>query len=89
MGYSWQFALTAVLIEGLIFIILSATKVRDLIVYAFPLGLKNAIAVGIGLYIAFIGLQNSGIVVKNSSTAVALGEFDSPFDIKVDLYANR
>ena len=78
MGYSWQFALTAVLIEGLIFIILSATKVRDLIVYAFPLGLKNAIAVGIGLYIAFIGLQNSGIVVKNSSTAVALGEFDSP-----------
>ena len=78
MGYSWQFALTAVLIEGILFIILSATKVRDQIVYAFPLGLKNAIAVGIGLYIAFIGLQNSGIIVKNSSTAVALGEFDSP-----------
>ena len=78
MGYSWQFALTSILIEGIIFIILSATKVRDYIINAIPLGLKQAIGVGIGLYIAFIGLQNAGIVVPNKTTAVELGDFSNP-----------
>ena len=78
MGYSWRFALTGILIEGIIFIILSATNVRDFIVNAFPLGLKNAIGVGIGLYIAFIGLQNCGIIAHNDSTAVTLGKLDDP-----------
>ncbi len=73
MGYSWQFALTAILIEGVIFIILSATKVREMIVDAIPSSLKNAIGAGIGLYIAFIGLQNAGIIVNNDSTLVSLG----------------
>lgn len=79
LGYSWMFALTAILIEGIIFIILSATKVRDYIVNAFPLGLKNAIGVGIGLYIAFIGLQTSHIVsVNEDGTSMALAEFNDP-----------
>lgn len=78
MGYSWQFALTAILIEGIIFIILSASNMREYIVNAFPLGLKQAIGVGIGLYIAFIGLQNSGIVVPNETTSVTLGKFNDP-----------
>jgi adenine/guanine/hypoxanthine permease len=73
MGYSWQFALTAILIEGVIFIILSATKVREMIVNAIPASLKNAIGAGIGLYIAFIGLQNAGIIANNDSTLVGLG----------------
>ncbi len=74
MGYSWQFALTAILIEGIIFIILSATKVREMIVDAIPNSLKKAIGAGIGLYIAFIGLQNAGIIVDNSATLVGLGD---------------
>jgi adenine/guanine/hypoxanthine permease len=78
MGYSWQFALTAILIEGVIFVILSATKVRELIVDAIPATLKNAIGAGIGLYIAFIGLQNAGIIVDNGSTLVNLGDLKSP-----------
>ncbi len=77
MGYSWQFALTAILIEGVIFIILSATKVREMIVDAIPATLKNAIGAGIGLYIAFIGLQNAGIIVDNGSTLVNLGDLKS------------
>jgi AGZA family xanthine/uracil permease-like MFS transporter len=77
MGYSWQFALTAILIEGVIFIILSATHVRDLIVDSLPISLRHAIGVGIGLYITFIGLQNAGIVVHNESTCVILGNLGS------------
>ena len=77
MGYSWQFALTAILIEGVIFIILSATKVREAIVNAIPATLKNAIGAGIGLYIAFIGLQNAGIIVDDGATLVTLGDFKS------------
>jgi len=78
MGYSWQFALTAILIEGVIFIILSITKVRDYIVNAFPMVLKNAIGVGVGLYIAFIGLRNAGIIVSSESTSVTLGKYNDP-----------
>ena len=72
MGYSWQFALTAVFIEGLIFVLLTATNVREAIVNAIPVNLRYAIGAGIGLFIAFIGLQNSQIVVLNQSTLVSL-----------------
>lgn len=75
MGYSWQFALTAVFIEGLLFILLSFFKVRELIANAIPLSLKAAISTGIGLFIAFIGLHNCGIVVADQSTLISLGDF--------------
>ncbi len=78
MGYTWQFALTAVFIEGILFIILTLTGLRNLIVDAMPLALRRAIAPGIGLFIAFIGLKNSGIIVSNGSTFVALGDLHSP-----------
>ncbi len=78
MGCSWQFALTAVFLEGVIFILLTVTNIRSLIVDAIPVSLKNAIGVGIGLYIAFIGLRNAGFIVNNESTSVALGELGSP-----------
>lgn len=77
MGYSWQFALTAILIEGIIFILLTITNVREIIVNAIPVTLKNAIGAGIGLYIAFIGLRNAGIIVDNPATDVALGNLGS------------
>ncbi len=73
MGYTWQFALTAVLIEGILFIILTLTKVRTWLINAIPGTLKKAIGAGIGLFIAFIGLQNAGIVVNNDATLVSLG----------------
>jgi AGZA family xanthine/uracil permease-like MFS transporter len=73
MGHSWQFALTAVFIEGVIFIILTLTNVRKWIVDAIPLSLKYAIGAGIGLFIAFIGFQNAGIVVNSDATLVTLG----------------
>lgn len=74
MGYSWQFALTAVFIEGIIFIILTLTNVRSLIVDAIPMSMKKAIGAGIGLFIAFIGMQNAGIIVNSDSTLVVLGD---------------
>ena len=77
MGYSWQFALTAVFIEGLIFILLTLTNLREAIVNAIPASLKNAIGAGIGLFIAFIGLQNVGIIINNDSTLVTLGQITS------------
>lgn len=77
MGYSWQFALTAVLLEGLIFIILTITNVREAIVDAIPLSLRNAIGAGIGLFIAFIGLSSAGVVVHDDATLVALGDITS------------
>ena len=70
MGYTWQFALTAVLIEGFIFIILTLTNVREAIVNAIPLSLRNAIGAGIGLFIAFIGLKSAGVIVENPATLV-------------------
>ncbi len=73
MGYSWQFALTAVLLEGVLFIILTLTKVRTWLINAIPGTLKKAIGAGIGLFIAFIGLQNAGIIVNNDATLVSLG----------------
>lgn len=77
MGYTWQFALTAVLIEGLIFIVLTLTNVREAIVNAIPLNLRYAIGSGIGLFIAFIGLQSSGLVVMQEGTLVTLGDVTS------------
>lgn len=77
MGYSWQFALTAVFIEGLLFILLTITNVREAIVNAIPINLRYAIGGGIGLFIAFIGLQNAGVVVNNDATLVALGDITS------------
>ena len=74
MGYTWQEALTAVLVEGIIFIVLSLTNVREAIFKAIPMNLKHAVTVGIGLYIAFIGLQNADIVV-DSSTLVTIFSF--------------
>ena len=73
LGYSWQFALTAVFIEGL-FILLTVTNLRERIVDSLPDTIKNAISAGIGLYIAFIGLQNAGIVTNSDATLVNLGD---------------
>ena len=73
MGHTWQFALTAVLLEGVIFVILTVTKVRTWLINAIPGTLKKAIGAGIGLFIAFIGLQNAGIIVNNDATLVSLG----------------
>ena len=77
MGYSWQFALTSVFIEGIIFIILTITNIRSLIVDAIPMSMKKAISAGIGLFIAFIGLQNAGIIVNSDATLVVLGDCTS------------
>jgi adenine/guanine/hypoxanthine permease len=74
MGYPWQFALTAILIEGVLFIILTVTKIRSLIVDAIPATLKRAIGAGIGLFIAFIGLKNAGIIVDNQATLISIGK---------------
>lgn len=79
MGYSWQIVLFAVFVEGLIFIVLSLTKVREAIFNAIPLQLKKGVSVGIGLFIAFIGLQNAGIVVNNDSTLVSIVDFTADF----------
>ena len=77
MGYSWQFALTAVLIEGVIFIVLTLTNLREAIVNAIPMSLRSAIGAGIGLFIAFIGLKSAGVVVQDSATLVTLGDVTS------------
>ena len=77
MGYPWQFALTAVFLEGIIFIILTLTNVREAIVNAIPENLRYAIGGGIGLFIAFIGLQSGGLIVDNDATLVALGDITS------------
>lgn len=78
-GYSWQVALLAVFVEGIIFIILSLTKVREAIFNAIPFALKQAVSVGIGLFIAFIGLQNAGLSIANSSTLVSIVSFTDQF----------
>ena len=77
MGYSWQFALSAIFIEGIIFIILSITKIRALIVNSIPLQLKASISVGIGLFIASLGMKNAGIIAKSESTFITLGHITS------------
>ena len=74
LGYSWQFALTAVFLEGIIFIILTLTNIREKLVYIIPETLKKSISAGIGLYIAFIGLKSAGVIVDNDATLVCLGK---------------
>ncbi|MBR4841747.1 MAG: NCS2 family permease [Bacteroidaceae bacterium] len=77
MGYSWQFALTAVLIEGIIFIILTVTNVREAIINAIPKSMKSAVSAGIGLFIAFIGMVNANIIVDDGGTIISLGTITS------------
>ena len=77
MGYSWQFALTAVFIEGILFIIMTITNIREAIVNAIPKNLRYAIGGGIGLFIAFIGMQNASIIVNDDATLIALGDITS------------
>lgn len=77
MGYSWQFALTAVFIEGLLFILMTITNIREAIVNAIPITLRYAIGGGIGLFIAFIGLQNGGVIVDDPATLITLGDVTS------------
>ena len=79
LGYSWQIALFAVFIEGIIFIILSLTKVREAIFNAIPLSLKHAVSVGIGIFIAFIGLQGAGISINDDATLVTIVNFADSF----------
>lgn len=78
MGYSWEFALTAVFLEGIVFLILTAFNIRELIINSIPLNLKHAISVGIGLFIAFIGLKSTGLIVENPATLVTLGSMKNP-----------
>ena len=75
MGYSWQIALAAVFVEGLVFIVLSLTNVREAIFNAIPMTLKSAVSAGIGLFIAFIGLQNAKLIVNNDATLVTYQTF--------------
>jgi len=77
MGKSWQFALTAVLLEGIIFLILTLLNIREAIINAIPSNVKKAISVGIGLFIAFIGMQNAGIIINSDATLVGIGELGS------------
>ena len=78
MGYSWQFALTAVIIEGFIFMILTLFNIREIIINNIPKSLKEAIPIGIGLFITFIGLKSAGIVIGNPHTLVQLGNMADP-----------
>jgi len=78
MGKSWQFALTAVLLEGIIFLILTALNIREAIINSIPANIRKAISVGIGLFIAFIGLSNAGLIVGSDATLVQLGDLSSP-----------
>ena len=75
MGYSWETALAAMFVEGLIFILITLLNVREIILNSIPVNLRHAISAGIGMFIAFIGLKNAGIIESNPSTFVALGHF--------------
>ena len=86
MGYSWQFALLAVFVEGLVFIVLSLTNVREAIFNAIPMTLKKGVSVGIGLFVAFIGLQGGHLVVNSDSTLVTVVSYAAPETI---LYTKR
>ena len=77
-GISWHVALTAVFVEGIIFILMSLFKIREAVVNAIPMNMKHAVTAGIGLFIAFIGLTGSGLVVADESTYLALGDFALP-----------
>lgn len=78
MGYSWQQALAGIFVSGILFIILSTTGLRELIINSIPTSLKHAVGTGIGFFIAFLGFQNSGIIVNNDATLVGIGDFTDP-----------
>lgn len=78
LGYTWQMALTAVFIQGIIFVLLTLFNIRELIVKSIPGTIKNAIPVGIGLFITLLGLQNAGLIVKDENTMVTLGAMSNP-----------
>lgn len=78
LGYSWQMALTAVFIQGIIFVLLTFFNIRELIVKSIPNTIKYAIPAGIGLFITFLGLQNAGIIVKDENTMLTLGAMSDP-----------
>lgn len=78
MGYSWQAALASVFVSGIVFLIISVTGIRKMIINAIPVQLKLAIGAGIGFFIAFVGLKNAGIIVANASTFVSVGSFTNP-----------
>lgn len=78
MGYTWEFALTAVLLEGIIFIFLTIFNVREAIINCIPNNVKKAISVGIGLFIAFIGFSNAGIIIQGDGVPLSLGDLTSP-----------
>lgn len=78
LGYSWQFALTAILIEGVIFLLLTMFNIREAIINCIPMNIKHAVSVGIGLFIALIGFKNAGIVVGDGATLVTLGSITDP-----------
>ena len=77
MGYTWQQALAIVLVEGLVFILLTIFKVRESIVHAIPLDLRSSLSVGLGLFIAYLGLQHGGIIVSSDATMTALGPWNA------------
>ncbi len=79
MGYSWETALTAVFLEGIVFILISFFRIREMIASSLPAGLKRAIAVGIGLFITLVGLSNAGVVVGGNGSVLGLGEFNGTF----------
>ena len=78
MGYTWQAALSSVFLSGLIFVLISVTGIRQIIINSIPKQLKQAIGAGIGFFIAFIGLKNAGIVIDNASTFVGFGNIADP-----------
>ncbi|SFE37522.1 putative MFS transporter, AGZA family, xanthine/uracil permease [Thermoanaerobacter thermohydrosulfuricus] len=78
MGYSWQEALAAVFFSGIIFILITLSGIREMIVDAIPMSLKYAVSGGIGLFIAFIGLKNAGIIVANQATYIGFGDLTNP-----------
>lgn len=78
MGYSWEAALAAVFLSGVVFVVISITGVRKMIIDAIPVQLKLAIGAGIGFFIAFVGLKNAAIIIANESTFVGIGNFSDP-----------
>ena len=86
MGVPWQVALAAVFVSGIIFILFSFLKVREMLVNALPMSLKMAIAAGIGLFLALIALKGSGVVVGNEATLVHMGEFRLPVEGQPGVY---
>ncbi len=84
MGYSWQQALAGIFVSGLLFMALSLTGLREKIINSIPTSLKHAVGTGIGFFIAFLGLQNSGIIIKNEATLVGIGNF-SDFNVLITI----